>query len=86
MGMYPIIFFLEWVLVIIGHIGNADSSVLFSLRGCDLNLLKHDTHFDAVQETGDEANYFIMVPSNLWEPLMCVLRSDTRYFMFYEHT
>lgn len=69
MGKYPIIFFLERVLVNIGHIGNADSiqSVLFSLHGSDLNLLKHDTHFCAVQESGDEGNYFIVGPSNLLE-------------------
>lgn len=89
MGKYSIIFFLEWVLVNIGHIGNAESSVLFLPRGSDLNLLKRDTHPGAVQESGDEGNYFIMGPSNLLEyykPLMCILLSDTRHFMFYKLT
>lgn len=45
MGKYPIIFDLEWVLVIVAHIGSADSSVLFSPRGCGFNL--HDNHFGA---------------------------------------
>lgn len=91
MDKYPIIFFLKQVLVNIGLIGNAHSiqCVLFSPRGSDLNLLKLDTHFCAVQESGDEGNYFIMGPLNLlqhYKPLMCILCSDTQHFMFYKPT
>lgn len=81
MGKYPIIFVLEWVPVIIGHIGNADLSVLFSPCGCDFNL--HNNHFGAVLETEDEGQLlyygafkFISafnVHSSLWHMIFYVL-------------
>lgn len=47
--------------------GNADSiqSMLLSLRGSDLNLVKRDTDSGAVQKSGDQGNYFMEL-SNLW--------------------
>lgn len=86
---YQIIIFHARVLLNIGNTGNAASTQIASQRGSNLTPLKHDARSGAVQEPGDEGNYFIMAPSNLLEhykPLTCILRSDTRLFMFYKPT